>query len=171
MDLRVDVGGVTLIDGVSFQFVRENRAIRTAQKLEFLAQAAEGLAAVHKAGIIHHDINQHNFLVDRAVVQRIVAAIDPQPQDAIIEIGPGHGVLTRALLERVERLQVVEIDRDLAADQVLAGDVLLLVERVARQLDRLHAVEQRPRDRVEDVGGGDEDDVGEVELEVQVVTV
>lgn len=54
-----------LIDGVSFQFIRENRAVRTVQKLEYLAQAAEGLAAVHKAGIIHHDINQHNFLIDR----------------------------------------------------------------------------------------------------------
>ena len=55
------------------------------------------------------------------------------------------------------------------ADQVAAGDVALLLERVAGQFDRLHPVQQRPRDRVEHVGGGDEDDVGEVELEVEVV--
>ena len=53
------------IDGVSFQFVRETRSARTAEKLELLAQAAEGLAALHSAGFIHHDINPRNFLVNR----------------------------------------------------------------------------------------------------------
>src|SRR5262249_34065897 len=38
---------------------------RTAQRVELLAQAAEGLAAVHAGGFIHHDINPRNFLVDR----------------------------------------------------------------------------------------------------------
>ncbi len=45
----------------------------------------------------------------------------------------------------------------------------LVVERVAGEFDRLHPVQQRDRDRVEDVGGGDEEDLGEVELEVEVV--
>jgi serine/threonine protein kinase len=53
------------IDGLSLQFIREARSARTVQKLELLAQAAEGLAAVHDAGFIHHDINPRNFLVDR----------------------------------------------------------------------------------------------------------
>lgn len=53
------------IDGVSLQYIRESRLARTAQRVELLAEAAEGLAAVHAAGFIHHDINSRNFLVDR----------------------------------------------------------------------------------------------------------
>jgi serine/threonine protein kinase len=54
------------IDGVSLQFLRETRAVpRLEEKLELLAQAAEGLAAVHAAGFIHHDINPRNFLINR----------------------------------------------------------------------------------------------------------
>lgn len=55
-----------------------------------------------------------NFLVDQAVIESIVRAIAPQPQDHVIEIGPGLSALTTPLLERLERLTVVEIDRDLA---------------------------------------------------------
>jgi serine/threonine protein kinase len=53
------------IQGVSLQYIRESRAARTAQKVELLAQAAEGLAALHSVGFIHHDVNPRNFLVDR----------------------------------------------------------------------------------------------------------
>jgi len=62
-----------------------------------------------------------NFLADRSIVQRIVRAIDPQPKDRMIEIGPGHGVLTYALLDALEHLDVIEIDRDLAAELVRDG--------------------------------------------------
>lgn len=57
---------------------------------------------------------QH-FLHDPGVVRRIVDAIDPRPDDTLVEIGPGLGVLTRPLLSRSGTLDVVEIDRDLAA--------------------------------------------------------
>ena len=57
---------------------------------------------------------QH-FLVDRHYIERIVAAVDPRPGDKVVEIGPGLGALTGPLLERLERLTVIEIDRDLAA--------------------------------------------------------
>jgi serine/threonine-protein kinase len=60
------------IDGVSLQFIRETRSARTAEKVELLAQAAEGLAAVHATGFIHHDINPRNFLVDREQRVRLV---------------------------------------------------------------------------------------------------
>jgi 16S rRNA (adenine1518-N6/adenine1519-N6)-dimethyltransferase len=57
---------------------------------------------------------QH-FLHDAGVVARLVAAIRPAPDDPIVEIGPGEGALTTPLLEHVRRLEVIEIDRDLAA--------------------------------------------------------
>ena len=56
-----------------------------------------------------------NFLVDRHYIGRIVDVIDPRPGERIIEIGPGRGALTRALLTRTDRLTAIEIDRDLAA--------------------------------------------------------
>ncbi|HZI82700.1 MAG TPA: 16S rRNA (adenine(1518)-N(6)/adenine(1519)-N(6))-dimethyltransferase RsmA [Casimicrobiaceae bacterium] len=60
---------------------------------------------------------QH-FLVDRHYIERIVAALDPGPDDNVVEVGPGLGALTRPLLERVRHLNVIEIDRDLAARMI-----------------------------------------------------
>jgi 16S rRNA (adenine1518-N6/adenine1519-N6)-dimethyltransferase len=60
-------------------------------------------------------LGQH-FLHDPAVIRRIVGAIAPAPGDCVVEIGPGPGALTRPLLERLDRLHAVEVDRDLAAE-------------------------------------------------------
>ena len=57
---------------------------------------------------------QH-FLHERGVVEKIVAAILPQPDDFIVEIGPGEGVLTRPLVASGAKVEVIEIDRELAA--------------------------------------------------------
>lgn len=59
---------------------------------------------------------QH-FLHDPAVIDKIVAAVHPQPEDRLVEIGPGRGALTRRLLAAPSgpgKLDVIEIDRDLA---------------------------------------------------------
>jgi 16S rRNA (adenine1518-N6/adenine1519-N6)-dimethyltransferase len=56
-----------------------------------------------------------NFLTDPGTQQRIVDALDPQPTDIVIEIGPGQGALTRHLAGRVKRLILVELDDSLAA--------------------------------------------------------
>ena len=56
---------------------------------------------------------QH-FLTDAAVIDAIVAAIGPRRADALVEIGPGLGALTGPLAESVDRLTVIELDRDLA---------------------------------------------------------
>ena len=57
---------------------------------------------------------QH-FLVDPGVVHAILDAISPQENEHVVEIGPGHGALTDALAQSAGRLDLIELDRDLAA--------------------------------------------------------
>ena len=73
---------------------------------------------------------QH-FLSDPAIVDAIVRAIDPRPGQPMVEIGPGLAALTQPLVERLGRLTVIELDRDLATRlrahpqlQVIESDVL-----------------------------------------------
>ena len=54
-----------------------------------------------------------NFLHDPGVIEQIIRAINPKPDDAMVEIGPGLGALTEEILAVNPRLQVVEFDRDL----------------------------------------------------------
>jgi 16S rRNA (adenine1518-N6/adenine1519-N6)-dimethyltransferase len=78
---------------------------------------------------------QH-FLVDRAAIEAIVAAIDPQPADRLVEIGPGTGALTAPLLGRAGSMDAVEIDRDLAAGlRRRFGDRLTLHQQDALAFD------------------------------------
>ena len=76
---------------------------------------------------------QH-FLTDRGVIGDIVAAIDPQPGEALVEIGPGLGALTLPLLEVCRALRVVELDRDLAA-RLRRNPALEVIESDALQID------------------------------------
>jgi 16S rRNA (adenine1518-N6/adenine1519-N6)-dimethyltransferase len=62
---------------------------------------------------------QH-FLHDPGVIRRIIDAVAPAAGERLVEIGPGRGALTWGLLERAGRLDVIEIDRDLA--QALSAD-------------------------------------------------
>ncbi|NBW55830.1 MAG: 16S rRNA (adenine(1518)-N(6)/adenine(1519)-N(6))-dimethyltransferase RsmA, partial [Betaproteobacteria bacterium] len=57
---------------------------------------------------------QH-FLTDESVIADIVNAIEPQPGQAMVEIGPGLAAMTQPLAERLGHLHVIELDRDLAA--------------------------------------------------------
>lgn len=75
---------------------------------------------------------QH-FLADRAVVDRIVRGARVAPGDAVVEVGPGLGILTRGLLAAGARLTAVELDRDLAAHiRATFPDVVLLEADAAR---------------------------------------
>lgn len=82
-------------------------------------------------------LGQH-FLHDPGVLSRIVAAIAPQPDDRMVEIGPGLGALTRPLLARLRHLHLIELDRDLAARwraEAAAGLPITLHEADALDFD------------------------------------
>ncbi|MBX3611886.1 MAG: 16S rRNA (adenine(1518)-N(6)/adenine(1519)-N(6))-dimethyltransferase RsmA [Hydrogenophaga sp.] len=73
---------------------------------------------------------QH-FLTDPGIIDAIVRAISPRAGDVMVEIGPGLAALTQPLVERLGRLMVIELDRDLAARlrehrqlEVVEADVL-----------------------------------------------
>ena len=54
-----------------------------------------------------------NFLIDPTAIQSLVSAINPIQSEYILEIGPGLGALTKPLLSQLNRLEVIELDRDL----------------------------------------------------------
>jgi 16S rRNA (adenine1518-N6/adenine1519-N6)-dimethyltransferase len=57
-------------------------------------------------------LGQH-FLTDTNIISRIINALNPHPEDTVIEIGPGQGALTAQLIQHVKRLIAIEFDRDL----------------------------------------------------------
>jgi 16S rRNA (adenine1518-N6/adenine1519-N6)-dimethyltransferase len=96
-----------------------------------------------------------NFLRDRAVVERIVAAIAPRPGQRLVEIGPGEGALTGPLLAAAGRLEAIELDRDLVARlrqrypagsglELHAGDALTFDFRALAAATRLRLVGNLP---------------------------
>ncbi|HVS30256.1 MAG TPA: 16S rRNA (adenine(1518)-N(6)/adenine(1519)-N(6))-dimethyltransferase RsmA [Thermoanaerobaculia bacterium] len=74
-----------------------------------------------------------NFLRNRGAVEKIVAAVEPEPGDVIVEIGPGEGVLTGKLLELGHPLVALEIDPELTGR--LAARFAGLDVRTADALD------------------------------------
>lgn len=59
-------------------------------------------------------LGQH-FLTSEPAVAKMVSAAGVQPGDTVLEIGPGRGVLTAALLEAGARVVAIELDRDVIA--------------------------------------------------------
>jgi 16S rRNA (adenine1518-N6/adenine1519-N6)-dimethyltransferase len=78
-----------------------------------------------------------NFLADPRVITQIVGAVDPQPGEVIVEIGPGRAALTRPLLEAGAIIHALEIDRDLAA--ALRSEFGAHERLTIHQCDALHA--------------------------------
>ena len=83
-----------------------------------------------KSHIPRKRFGQH-FLSDVVMVEAIVDTIDPQPGQALVEIGPGLAAMTNPLVARAGHLTVIELDRDLAARlrkrpelEVIESDVL-----------------------------------------------
>lgn len=74
---------------------------------------------------------QH-FLRNRGAVMRIVEAVEPEPDDVVIEIGPGEGVLTEKLAELPNELIAVEIDPELSERlRAQYGDRITLINKDA----------------------------------------
>jgi len=77
-----------------------------------------------------------NFLVDDQIINRIISTINPKNNEIIVEIGPGKGALTLPILEHLDHLNVIEIDRDLVSLLNSAQqDKLTIFEADALQFD------------------------------------
>ena len=88
------------------------------------------------AGVIPRKRFGQHFLADRACIDAIVQAIAPRPDDNLVEIGPGTGVLTAPLVAQAGHLTVIEIDRDLGPRLAAQyGDALTLVQQDVLQVD------------------------------------
>lgn len=72
---------------------------------------------------------QH-FLNDYSVIEKLIYEINPDPDDKIVEIGPGLGALTFPLLEKINALDVVEIDRDVISRLQQKQDPKLIIHGV-----------------------------------------
>lgn len=101
-----------------------------------------------------------NFLQSDAVILQMVQAISPRAQDHLVEIGPGRGALTEPLLQAVDHLDVIELDRDLIPilkakflttgklniyeSDVLKFDFKTLIQQDGRQNNKIRVVGNLP---------------------------
>src|SRR6266850_7338234 len=72
-------------------------------------------ARLHPSSFIPHPSKRfgQNFLTDKRIIHRIIDALEPRADETILEIGPGRGALTAALLEKAGSLAAIEFDRNL----------------------------------------------------------
>jgi 16S rRNA (adenine1518-N6/adenine1519-N6)-dimethyltransferase len=105
------------------------------------------------AGAKKH-LGQH-FLHEQGIIRKIVQAVDPQPGDRLVEIGPGQGAITFPLLDRHGALTVIEFDRDLIAPLTEAAKPhgeLTIVHRDVLQVDFSQLARDAGADQIRLVG-------------------
>ena len=78
-----------------------------------LTSPSQVMALLQERGLQPNSLLGQNFLIDANIRDIIIAGADPQPDDVILEVGPGLGVLTEILAEQAGRLVAVEKDRGL----------------------------------------------------------
>jgi len=90
------------------------------------------------------------FLVDRAVLSAIVEAAELSPDDDVLEVGPGPGVLTAALAERVRSVTAVEVDPRMVAllEETLAAHPNVEIVRADALKVDLLGIAARPISRI-----------------------
>lgn len=98
-------------------------------KLSPLASVSETRAVLEAHGLSTKYSLGQNFLINDAILQKIVALADLAPDDYVLEVGPGIGTLTIALLKSAGRVLSVERDPDLPA--VLAETLSPWADRFA----------------------------------------
>ena len=79
-----------------------------------------------------------NFLVDGNIIDKIIQAADVRPDQAVLEIGPGRGALTKHLAERAGRLTLIEFDHALAAwhrDQYQGNSSVTVIDADVLKVD------------------------------------
>ena len=109
--------------------------------------AADVRATLKAAGLRARHALSQNFLADAEVLSAIIAEADPVPGDRVLEIGPGLGLLTGALLDAGTAVTAVELDRGLAAflrdrfEPAIGEGRLRLIEGDALDQDLVHLVE------------------------------
>lgn len=92
-----------------------------------------------------------NFLTNQSIIRRIIASLDPNAGETIIEIGPGEGALTHPLLQRQARVFAIEFDNNLipALQQQFGGDENFhLVHADALTTDFCEIIKPSPTARV-----------------------
>jgi 16S rRNA (adenine1518-N6/adenine1519-N6)-dimethyltransferase len=93
-----------------------------------------------------------NFLQDANVIQKIIRAFDPQPTEAVLEIGPGRGALTGHLLEKLPHLTAVELDDELSASLAsLHGEKITILHQDILEVD-LRAIAQERGKKLRIIG-------------------
>jgi len=103
-----------------------------------LTSPSQVLALLHQRGLTPNSLLGQNFLIDANIRDIIIAAADPKPDDEILEVGPGLGVLTEILVEKSGRVIAVEKDRglyDYLHEQFQNHPALSLVNGDALDLD------------------------------------
>ena len=102
-------------------------------RLSPLASVSETRAVLEAHGLTTKYSLGQNFLVNDAILQKIVALAEVGSSDAVLEVGPGIGTLTIALLQHAARVVSVERDADLPA---------VLAETCAPWSDRFALIEK-----------------------------
>ena len=88
------------------------------------------------------NLGQH-FLKDQNIVDKLVRHINPSPHDEIIEIGPGDGMMTKSIINKVKKMILIEKDCDLidnlkSSFRDCENSSILNIDILKYNLDSLH---------------------------------
>lgn len=95
--------------------MEENKTIQNTGATDQKSLLAETKALLREFNLKAKKSLAQHFLIDRGILNKIVAGADLAPDDIVVEVGPGLGVLTKELAERVGRLIAVELDQNMVA--------------------------------------------------------